>query len=130
MLVLDTSVAEEIAAAPARRALLRDDDLVAPPLLWSEARSNLHERVQRRELERALAVAILTELEAGWLRPTTHLRLTTETWRVADELGWLKTYDAEFVALARLLGCRLVTTDGRLRRGAERLVTVVSPGEV
>ncbi len=130
MLVLDTSVAEEIAAAPARRSLLRDDDLVAPPLLWSEARSNLHERVHRRELERALAVAILAELDAGWLRPRTHPRLTTEAWRVADELGWLKTYDAEFVALARLLGCRLVTTDGRLRRGAERLVTVVSPGEL
>lgn len=123
-------MAEEIAAAPARRSLLGDDDLVAPPLLWSEARSNLHERVHRRELERALAVAILAELDAGWLHPTTHPRLTAEAWRVADELGWLKTYDAEFVALARLLGCRLVTTDGRLRRGAERLVTVVSPGEL
>jgi predicted nucleic acid-binding protein len=130
VLVLDTSVAEEIAAAPARRSLLRDDDLVAPPLLWSEARSNLHERVHRRELERALAVEILVELESGWLRPHAHPQLTTEAWRVADELGWLKTYDAEFVALAHLLGCRLVTTDGRLRRGAERLVTVVSPGEI
>lgn len=130
MLVLDTSVAQEIAAAPARRSLLRDDDLVAPPLLWSEARSNLHELVHRRELDRDVAVEILSELESGWLRPTTHARLTTEAWRVADELGWLKTYDAEFVALARLLGCRLVTTDGRLRRGAERLVSVVSPGEV
>ncbi len=119
MLVLDTSVAEEVAAAPARRALLLDSDLVAPALLWAEARSNLHERVHRRELDRALALAILAELESGWLRPRTHSRLTEETWRVADALGWLKTYDAEFVA-----------TDGRLRRGAERVVRVVSPGEL
>lgn len=130
MLVLDTSVAEEIAAAPARRALLSDTDLVAPPLLWSEARSNLHERVYRRELDRELALAMLGELESGWVRPRTHPRLTEEAWRVADELGWIKTYDAEFVALARLLDCRLVTSDGRLRRGAERVVTVVSPGEL
>ena len=130
MLVLDTSVAQEIAAAPERRAMLRDRHLVAPPLLWSEARSSLHERVHRSELGRDLALAMLVELESGWLHPTTHPKLTAESWRVADELGWTKTYDAEFVALARLLGCRLVTTDGRLRRGAERVVTVVSPGEL
>ena len=38
-------------------------------------------------------------------------RLGEEAWRVADELGWAKTYDAEYVALARLLDCRLVTLD-------------------
>jgi hypothetical protein len=56
VLVLDTSVAEEIAAAPTRRSLLRDEVLIAPPLLWSEARSNLHERVHRGDLERTLAI--------------------------------------------------------------------------
>jgi hypothetical protein len=29
--------------------------------------------------------------------------------------------DAQYVALASILGCRLVTLDGRLRRGAARL---------
>jgi predicted nucleic acid-binding protein len=45
-------------------------------------------------------------------------------------LGWAKTYDAEYVALARLLGCRLVTLDARLRRGADRLGFVISPDEL
>jgi predicted nucleic acid-binding protein len=42
----------------------------------------------------------------------------------------LPTYDAEYVALARLLGCRLFTVDERLRRGAGRLVEVVGPREL
>jgi predicted nucleic acid-binding protein len=36
-------------------------------------------------------------------------------------MGRAKTYDAEYVAPARPLGCRLVTLDARLRRGADRL---------
>jgi integrase len=37
------------------------------------------------------------------------------------EFGWAKTYGANYVALARLLDCRLVTLDARLRRGTARL---------
>ncbi len=59
-----------------------------------------------------------------------HPRLAAEAWSIADELGWAKTYDAEYVALASLLGCRLVTVDGRLRRGADRLGFVVGPTEL
>ncbi len=49
---------------------------------------------------------------------------------VARELGWKKTYDAEYVALARMLDTKLLSRDERLRRGAGRLVTVVGPDEV
>jgi predicted nucleic acid-binding protein len=56
--------------------------------------------------------------------------LSEEAWRVADEFGWAKTYDAEYVALAKLNSCRLVTVDGRLRRGADRLGFVVTPAEL
>jgi len=57
-------------------------------------------------------------------------RLAEEAWRVADELGWAKTYDAEYLALARLLRCRLLTLDGRLRRRAASLVEIVGPTEL
>lgn len=57
-------------------------------------------------------------------------RLYPEAWSIATELGWAKTYDAEYVALARLLGCRLVTLDGRLRRAAGELVEIVAPSDL
>jgi predicted nucleic acid-binding protein len=66
-------------------------DLVAPPLMWSEVRCE-------------------TPRTSGATRG-----LSPPTW------GGARTYDAEYVALARILGCRLVTVDGRLRRGADRL---------
>lgn len=57
-------------------------------------------------------------------------RLPHAAWDLADEMGWAKTYDANDVALARLLGCRLVTLDARLRRGTARLGIVVGPTEL
>jgi predicted nucleic acid-binding protein len=56
--------------------------------------------------------------------------IADEAWRVAEELGLAKTYDAEFLALARLRGAPLVTADARLRRGADRLGFVVDPVEL
>jgi predicted nucleic acid-binding protein len=35
-----------------------------------------------------------------------------------------------YVALARILGCRLVTLDARLRRGTTRLGFVIGPTEL
>ena len=56
--------------------------------------------------------------------------LGREVWRVAEELGWARTHDAEYVAPARLLDCPPVTFDARLRRGAARLVAGASPAEL
>lgn len=52
------------------------------------------------------------------------------TWSIADELGLAKTYDAEFLALARIRRCLFVTADARLRRAADRLGFVVDPVEL
>jgi predicted DNA-binding protein (UPF0278 family) len=49
---------------------------------------------------------------------------------IAVALGWAKTYDAEYLALAQLLDTRVVTLDMRLRRGADRLGLVVTPDEL
>ena len=107
-----------------------DESLVAPSLMWSEARSALHELERRREISAEDAAAARDRLETCPVEQRTHALLGEETWQLADLFGWAKTYDAEYVALAQLLGCRLVTVDARLRRATERLGFVVSPSEL
>ncbi len=130
MLVLDANVV--IPACTRDRGFRRfgRQALVAPPLMWSEARSSLHEAVWRGELREDAGVRALGRLESSPVEARTHPGVGFEAWRIADELGFVKTYDAEYLALASLLGCRLVTLDGRLRRGADRLGLVIGPGEL
>jgi predicted nucleic acid-binding protein len=132
VLVVDASLLVEWCVAPGTDQLgeLLADDVCAPPLMWSEAHSALHERVWRRELDDQESEHARARLESAEVQLRPHAELAHRAWQIADELGWAKTYDAEYVALAALLGCRLVTVDGRLRRGADRLGFVVGPTEL
>jgi len=130
MLVLDSNVVVVACGVDDGFALLTEDELVAPPLMWSEVRSALHEAAWRQEVTLDQARLAMSRLAGCPVKESRHRRLDQETWRVADELGWAKTYDAEYVALARLLDCRLLTLDRRLRRGADRLGIVIGPDEL
>lgn len=129
MLVVDASVAVAASYAPHGFEEFGDERLVAPALMWSEARSALHELLWRREISAEDAQAARTRLERCPVEQRRHRLLGERAWQIAELLGWAKTYDAEYVALAELLGCRLVTIDARLRRSTERLGIVVSPAE-
>jgi len=48
--------------------------------------------------------------------------LQRTAWKVADQLGWEKTDDAEFVALAQLQADVFVTSDADLARAVSGLV--------
>lgn len=130
MLVLDASVVFDAVQFLEGFRPFEEEELVAPPLMWSEVRSALHEKVWRGELRPADGMSALERLERAPVRARAHRRLGEEAWRLADELGWARTYDAEYVALARILGCRLVTLDGRLRRRTADLGFVVGPREL
>src|SRR5947209_15129482 len=116
-------------SSPDGFALFGREPLVAPPLLWSECRSALHEALFRREVSRADAVRALAELGRAPIRSRTHRRLGRRALELADQFGWAKAYDAEYLALADLLGARLITLDARLRRATTRLGYVLTPSE-
>lgn len=129
MLVIDANVA---VAACARQNGFDElsDDLVSPPLLWSEARSTLHLQASKAEISIERAEHLHERLNAAPVKRLDPPNLGSETWQIANDLGWGRTYDAEYVALAKLLNCRLVTLDTRLRRGADRLGFVFTPAEL
>ena len=129
MLVIDANVAIAACAKPNGFAVL-GDELVGPPLLWSEGRSTLHLRASKGALEAERARLLHKRLVTAPVQRLDPPDLGVTTWTIADELGWGRTYDAEYVALARTLNCRLVTLDARLRRGADRLGFVVTPAEL
>ena len=130
MLVLDANVVLAACTQDGGFDAFVGEELVAPPLMWSEFLSSLHQGVWRGERTQDEANADLEALRAAPIRARSSRRLHHEAWQVANEMGWAKTYDAEYVALARVLGCRLVTLDARLRRGADRLGFVIGPDEL
>jgi predicted nucleic acid-binding protein len=129
VLVIDASVALPASSSPGGFEVFRQE-LVAPPLLWSEVRSVLHESVWRRDISAADGLRALEAFSRSGVIKREPRRLGETAWRIADDLGYAKIYEAEYLALAELLGCRLVTLDRRLHRGAARLGFVTSPGEL
>lgn len=130
-LVIDASAAVQAALSEVELHRIVGEDLVAPALMWSEGLSAIHELAWRREISGELADIArrrLTSFPVRLRRPDR--RLSREAWSIAETLGWAKTYDAEYVALARLLECPLLTVDARLKRGASRLVKVVGPADL
>lgn len=130
-LVLDASAAVHLATMEPRWRGLERYELHAPPLMWSEALSGLAQATYRGDMPASALGTALERLEALPVVTSEadhrHRRAALD---ITLELGWAKTYDAEYVALARSLGCSLLTTDRRLQRGAERLIDIIEPADV
>ncbi len=130
MLVIDASVAVDFCLSKSGFDEMTAYDLVAPPLIRAETLSTLHELRWRSEIPDEMADLGRARHRQMPIRIEHPSALDDEAWRVADEFGWAKVYDAHYVALARLLGCRLLTIDEKLRRGADRLGLVITPEEL
>ncbi len=130
LLVADASIALAMAMGADQPAWLDEVELIAPHLMWSESLSVLRESVWRETVPAADAALARERLAALPITAHGSPELRDRAWSVAERLGWAKTYDAEYVAFAELTGARLLTVDGRLRRGASRLVDVVGPVEL
>lgn len=128
--VADASVIVQACIDSAGFAPLAGHELLAPPIGPSEALSSLRELHYRGEISQELATIALSRLISAPYVVRAPVGLLQSAWTVAEALGWAKTYDAEYVALAQLLKCPLLTMDARLRRGGGRLVQIIGPAEL
>jgi predicted nucleic acid-binding protein len=96
--------------------------LVAPTLVRSQALSGLYEASRRGEISAAEGIERVTRINSLKVRFLGDKVLQRTAWRVADQLGWGTTYDAEFVALTQLQADIFVTSDGDLARAVSGLV--------
>ena len=129
-MVIDASVVVKAATTSRTLGPLARHPLSAPALMWSEASSALRQQQWRGELSRDQAREALAWLVGIRVEVHDSREILNAAWRVATQLGWAKTYDAEYVALAQRLNVPLVTLDARLRRSVSRLVKVIGPTEV
>ena len=129
-LVIDASVVVQLSLSGAGLGPLLGHDLIAPPIMASEVTSSLSEMVYRGEIpadSARLAVTWMTSLPIRLHQPNGFF---PGAWDLAQQLGWAKSYDAEYVALALMTGSPLITLDERLRRGVGHLVSMPLIGEI
>lgn len=98
--------------------------LLAPTLLRSQLLTLLYQAVRREEMSKQDAERRLDYVRALRIRLLGDRVLQSVAWRVADQLGWSDTYDAEYVALTQLQADALITLDRQLARAVKDLVTV------
>lgn len=101
-------------------------ELLAPTLLRSQTLSALHEAVQRGEIAADIARDRLDRIGRMPIRLLGDAALRRRAWKIADELGWPSTYDAEYLALTQLQADAFVTLNGELARRAEGIVPLAS----
>jgi predicted nucleic acid-binding protein len=130
VLVVDAAVVVTVCLSDVGWKSLGRQHLAAPHLMWSEASSVMHELRWRKEISGELAAIALDRLAAADVSPRRPKGLIEEAWRIADRLGWAKTYDAEYLALARLLRCRLLTTDAKLKASGSDFAEVIGPADL
>jgi predicted nucleic acid-binding protein len=107
--------AGEIEVAPEHK-------LVAPTLVRSQALSALYEAARRGEISAAEGMERVTRINSLKVRFLGDKVLQRTAWRVADQLGWETTFEAEFVALTQLQADVFITSDRELARAVSDLV--------
>jgi predicted nucleic acid-binding protein len=96
--------------------------LVAPNLIRSQALSLLLASVRRGDITEAVALERhdrVTELKMRLLGDRVSRRVA---WKIAQEQGWETTFDAEYLAVARLQADAFITIDAAMADKAAHVV--------
>lgn len=117
-----------IRLARSRAEIREEHQILAPTLIRSQILSLLYQAVRRAELTKKDAEQHLDYLRGLRIRLLGDRVLQSVAWKVADQLGWDSTFDAEYVALTQLHADALITLDDRLADAARKLV-VIAPIE-
>jgi predicted nucleic acid-binding protein len=96
--------------------------LVAPTLIRSQLLSRLYRAVRDGTMTEAEAERRLDYVRTLRLRLLGDRVLQQVAWRIAFQLGWSDTLDAEYVALTRLQADAFITLDRELARAVEGVV--------
>jgi indolepyruvate ferredoxin oxidoreductase alpha subunit len=118
--VVDCETLLRIAAGEIEVAV--EHQLIAPTLVRSQALSALYEAARRGEISAAVGIERVTRINSLKVRFLGDKVLQRTAWRVADQMGWETTYDAEFVALTQLQADFFVTSNDDLARAVSGLV--------
>ena|SRR5262245_9820449 len=102
--------------------------LLAPTLLRSQTLSALHAAVHAGEIPPDVGRNRLRAVGSIKIRLLGDAMLRRRAWVLADQLGWLETYDAEYLALTQLQADAFVTLDADLARQAEAVVRTATIG--
>lgn len=101
-----------------------EHQLVAPTLIRSQILSLLYRAARRGELTKKDADRRLNYVRALRIRLLGDRVLQNVAWKIADQLGWPDTLDAEYVALTQLQADAFITLDAKLAVAVKKLVTV------
>ncbi len=96
--------------------------LVAPTLVRSQALSALYEAARRGEISAADGRERVMRINSLKVRFLGDKVLQWQAWKVAEQLGWETTYDAEYVALTQLQADAFITSNRELSRAVGDLV--------
>ena len=119
-----SAVVEYLLETPAGLAvgeMIAGAELAAPELLDPEVMSSLRRRVLGGRLPEERALRILDELADLPIERVAHRSLIHTAWQLHRNVS---SYDALYVALARVRGFELLTADGRLARASGLGVSV------
>ena len=119
-------IGPDVASRLARdEAVIGDEhQILAPTLLRSQLLSLLYQAVRRGDMTEKDAERRLDYVRGLRIRLLGDRVLQGVAWKVADQLGWSETFDAEYVALTQLQADAFITLDEQLARAVKDLVTV------